>query len=126
MGCVDRHPDGAVRGHALVLYNRLYGRDDGTGQARPDGLCRRTAPDTGRLAVQCVMTLKPGKNGDKLINAWDYDEKSTLAVVSHYNGHLNTGYDYGGCDFVNAEMFYVLLLGVVLLLMCGFGIAGSI
>lgn len=79
---------------------------------------------TGRLAVQRVMTLKKGKSGNKLNNAWDYDE-SVIAVISPYFGKLNTGYDYWGWGFVSPQVFCILLMGAALLLVCGIGIAGS-
>lgn len=80
---------------------------------------------TGRLAVQRVMTLKKGKSGDRLIDAWDYDD-SVLAVISPYYGKLNTGYEYWGSGFVSPQVFCILLLGAALLLVCGIGIAGSL
>ena len=80
---------------------------------------------TGRQVVQRVMTLKPGKSGDQLINAWHYGEDDILAVVSPYSGRLNTGYNYSGSSFLSPQAVCVVLMGAALLLVCGIGIAGS-
>lgn len=81
--------------------------------------------DTGRFALSRVLTLKPGKNGNKLIDAWDYDN-SFIAIVSPYNGKLNTAYDYWGSDFMSPQVACVLILGVALLLVCGISISSSL
>ncbi|MBQ8088068.1 MAG: FtsX-like permease family protein [Clostridia bacterium] len=83
---------------------------------------------TGTIATQRVMTLKRWYQAETIMRRIRNDalDLSVMAMVSPFQGELNTDIMYSGSGLDNnIYVVCIAMLGAALLLVCGVGIAGA-